>query len=135
MFIGQSLYDLRYRFEYSDGKPTILGKWNDTNKHAKKAAWAVNRNGLSRVMVEARNIETGEIKVVVDCPANDYRFLQWRAVRSINPMQLSQQTLTRNIGMVLWTSAKKIYIYNWGKVEIEELNEDDKRYHFAAYGR
>jgi hypothetical protein len=135
MFVAQSLFDMRFRFEYSDGKPTMLGKWNDTNKHAKKQAWSVNRTGLSRVMIEARNIETGEIKVVVDCPGHDYRFMQWRAVRSFNLNALSNQTLTRNIGLVLWTSSKKIYVYNWGKVEIEELSIDDKKYHFAAYGR
>lgn len=128
-------HDLRFRFEYSDGKPTVFGKWNDTNKHAKKQAWSINRHGLCRAIIEARNVATGEIKAVVDCPGSDYRFMQWRAVRSINLKSLSDTTLTRNIGLVMWTTNKKILVYAWGKIELQDLSEEDQKFNFAAYGR
>ena len=133
-------YRLRYRFEYFDNKPTVFGKWNHSGNHPSNQAWTQKREGLSRVIIEAKDIVTNEIKTIVDCPGQDYRLLQWIAAGFLGSRQLKNAgsgvtPMTRNIGISLWTSEKKIAVFNNGVVHVENLNDHDKKYHFATYGR
>lgn len=131
----QLTFDLRYRFDYWDGKPSKVGKWNHSGEHAANQAWCADKTGLAWVFIEAKNIETGQAKNVVECPGQDFRFLQWRALRGVHLKNVSTPSPTINIGLVLWTARTKIFVYRYGKIETEELTEHEQNYHYAAYGR
>jgi hypothetical protein len=129
------LFDLRYRFDYFDGKPSKIGKWNHSGNHIANQAWSVDTKNLSWAFIEAKKIETGEIKKIVECPGQDFRFFQWRAIRSVHLKNVSAPSATINIGLVMWTRTKKIFSYRYGVVEIEDLSDWDSNHNFAAYGR
>jgi len=134
------IYRLRYRFEYFDGKPTVFGKWDHSGDHAANQAWTQKRDGLARVIIEGKHNVTKETVSIVDCSGQDYRMLQWIAAGFLGSRQLKNcgngiTPATRNIGLALWTADKKIAVFNNGVVHVEELNEQEKKYHFATYGR
>jgi hypothetical protein len=133
-------FRLRYRFEYYDGKPSVSGKWDSSGEHPANQAWTQKREGLARVIIEGKHHITKEVETIVDCSGQDYRMLQWIAAGFFSRRQLNKAgngitPLTRNIGMALWTSDKKIAVFNNGVVHIEELNDSERKYHFATYGR
>ncbi len=120
-------YWLRWRFEYRD-RPPIVGMWNRQSDIQNEQAWCQPRNGLSRVMIEAKDLTTKQIKVVVDCPEYDYRNLQWIAFHH------PRSGLSYHVGIQMLTRYQRIKVFGIGKIEVENLTEEDKKFHFATYG-
>jgi len=135
MNLDPIIFDVRYRFEYWDGKADNIGKWNHSGDHIANQAWCVDKNGLSWVFIEAKNIFSGELRKVVECPGQDFRFFQWRAIKGVSLKNVSAPTPTINVALVMWTLNKKISVYRFGKIDVEDLNEHEMKSNFSAYGR
>ena len=129
-FIPDQRFLLRWRFEYNDKAPKY-GMWGDSGHGVE--AWNQPRNGMTRAQIEAKDIISRETKIIVDCPACDYRLFQWIAIQRLNPK--SQGLLQKNVGLCLWTNDQKIEAYEWGEVVQKPLINGEKNIHFATDGR
>jgi len=105
--------------------------WGDSAQGVE--AWNQSRAGMSRAQIEAKDIVTRESKIIVDCPANDFRLFQWIGLQRINPKGGGQ--VQRNIGIALWTNDQRIEAYEWGEVCQKPLINGEKNLNFATDGR
>lgn len=120
-------YWLRWRFEY-DHKSPRLGMWNRQSDIESDQAWCQPRVGLSRVMIEAKDMVTKDIKVVIDCPAAEYRNLQWISCHHV------KSGITYNVGLQMLTRYWRLKVFGIGQVEQEALTQEEMDFHFKTYG-
>jgi hypothetical protein len=102
--------------------------WNRQSDIQEEQAWCQPRNGLSRVIIEAKDMINKKITVVVDCPECDYRNLQWIAFHHV------KTGLSYHVGIQMLTRYQRIKVFGIGKVETEQLTKEEMNYHFATYG-
>lgn len=98
---------LRWRFDFHD-KPSKIGGWlNDSQEPSMMAAY-VNKEGLSRAAIEAKNLHTKEVITAVECDGWDFFNFQWVAVAV--PVK-SGPAPRHIIGMKLLTRTKATTFY------------------------
>jgi hypothetical protein len=125
--IQPTRYWLRWRFEYSHKAP-IFGMWNRQAESENEQAWRQSRIGLTRVIIEAKDMVNKTIIPIVDCPSCDYRNLQWIAFHHV------LSGVCYHVGLQMLTRYHRIKVFGIGKVEKEALTEEEMRFHFATYG-
>lgn len=74
-------YWLRWRFDYSDGKPSKVGGWlnpgDEKNQHM--LAYMQSKENLLRACVEVKNIETNCVAPYAECEGQDFCTFEWVA--------------------------------------------------------
>jgi len=129
-------YDLRCSFEFI-GKPSWRSMWNRSGKAASDQAWCQNKTGLVYAVIEGKDIVTRETIRLVECSGDKFANFEWLAQATI-PMGAIHGAITVpgiNIGLVLVTSNERITVTQDGNISVEARSEEDKRFHYAGYGR
>jgi hypothetical protein len=132
------MYLVRWRYEWPD-KPSKYGMWSNPgpkNDLATKA-WFHNKEGLTLAAIEAKNIETKEIKIIVACDGHDFVNFKWLAAASLNPIGLkgSVTPLTRLLGLTLVTREYDYNVYHNGIVEKKARDPEEMKINYATFGR
>ena len=127
-------YALRWVLEYSDGRRKP-GLWGQSTENQADQAWCQPRKGLTRAVIEGKNILTREIVRLVDCPAEDFRVFQWVATASINPFGIrgTVKPQSRLMGLKILTRYKEFQVLGDGKVTSQDLPENLANLNFATY--
>jgi hypothetical protein len=120
---------LRWRLEYRD-RPPKYSIWNMSGIAQSDQAWCQTRNGLSRAIIEAKDLVTREIKVIVDCPADIFRLFQWIAIQKLDFKSTRKDA--RNVGIALVTNDLRIEAYEWGQVIQRPLINGEQKVNFTS---
>lgn len=126
------MFLLRWRFDFSDTKPSRFGDWGIAHSHdpSKMAAY-VNKENLTRACVEALNPWTQEILPLVQCDGHEFVNFKWMAEVRANDCGI-KHTL---VGMMLVTRLQQISVLNTGEILVDERTDEDKLYHYEGFGR
>lgn len=131
-------YLLRWRFHWFD-RPSKFGMWSHPGEQKDLAtkAWYHNKEGLILAVIEGKDVVTREVKVLVECPGQDYRNFQWVALASVVPGALagggSVTPLTRIGGLKVQTRNEEITVMDDGSITTVPFTAEDQ--HFATYGK
>lgn len=127
----QRLYRLRWRFAFADKKDRV-GIWDDNGPSIKEnSAWAVDKRGLTKVFIDCESLIDYTSKTLVECDAQDFALFQWRFISYVNFGNTAQRPIPAGLQML--TRDKKITVYVDGRIDIEDLNEDERGFHFTEY--
>ena len=131
-------FDLRWRFEFNNGRAPKYGMWSNpgpTEDLATKA-WCVNKEGLARAIIEGKNIVTRECSVLYEVPGWDYCNFGWVAA-AICPTFIKGEIkpLTQLVGLCLTTRNHIITVFEDGSFQKKERPPEDQAFHYAGYGR
>jgi hypothetical protein len=89
-----------------------------------------NAEGLVRASIEAQSVETDEIHAVVECDGHDFCNFQW-----ISAAFGLSGTYVKVIGITLITRDQQCQVFVDGTTRIENRTEQDKKFHYATFGR
>lgn len=89
-----------------------------------------NGEGLLRASIEAQSVLTNEVVTVAECDGYDFRNFQW-----ISAAFGFTGSNAKVVGLSMWTRDERCSVFVDGSTSCEKLNEDDKKYHFATYGK
>jgi len=128
---------LRWRFDYSDHKPTKYGMWSHPGEFDTEKAWCQSKENLLVAHIEGKNFVTREIVLLASCPGPDFVNFQWIAGAVQRGLRVSgsKKLPWRVIGLMLVTRSQKTKIYDNGMVETEDHNIDYGRINLAGFGR
>ena len=130
------LYRLRWRFEYSDGKPPRYGIWDftDGDRVAELSAWRANAENCLFAVVEAECVYSHETTRVIECPGADFVNFAWVGAQAIN-VDGSGNIPLMIIGFQIVTRDQKVTAFRDGRTHIEARSEEEKSIHLATFGR
>ncbi len=135
--IPERLYRLRWRFEFSDGRPPKYGQWSNPGNIETDGAWRVNKSNLSRAAVEAECLRTFNITTLAECDGWDFVNFEWQAVASM-PGFLGVEAISPRgeiVGLTLVTRELQLVCFINGDQAVKARTEADKKIHLAGFGR
>lgn len=83
--------------------------------------------------IEAKNMQTYEIRRVVECDGQDFVNFKWDAVATGGFGSAAANHTLRGLRLV--TRDEEIAVRPDGSIERFERSEEDKRYHYETFGR
>ena len=124
-------FRLRWRFEFFNGKAPKIGVWDSNSDLPTDSAWAVNKEGLAKVIVEAENRQTYELKQLLVIDGPDFASMQWEAYTKAPTFGLQAKHGAIKLpayiaGLSVLTRESKITCWVNGKITQEQLSEHDK---------
>lgn len=126
-------YLLRWKFEYLS-RPPKAGLWLQASNSNETKAWFQPKDGLTRVLIEAKNIRTREIKTLVECSGPEFMAFQWIAGAFLSPMGVkSGKPPTSIIGCKLLTTAHEYEVDVLGNVQTKPPLHLNMNY--SAFGK
>ena len=134
--INTAKYLLRWRYDYPE--KVVRGMWSNAGENPANQAWSNNKEGLVRAIIEGKDLKTKEIKVLAECPGEDFRVFQWVAsVRMPGgaPAGGSVTIAGSIIGMKLLTRDEELTILDTGLGKARPLPESEKNLNFRTYGK
>lgn len=127
---------LRWRFEYSNGRPSAYGIWDFSNtKHSSGSAFAQPKDHLLYAIIEAENRNRNKIIHAVVCDGPDYCNFEWQAtafVYTIGSEDTQLETITS--GLTLVSRTHRYSFFRSGQFKIHERTDSDTMFHFGAEG-
>ncbi len=124
---------LRWRFEFHNNKKPRVGIWDGTSKLDSDSAWAVNKDGLSKVIIESED-RWGFTQVMAVVDGVDYVSMQWESYAKSPSLGLKKDFVgevrlrSHIIGLSILTRTKKITCWCNGTVTEKPLKEHDMRW-------
>lgn len=120
-------FTLRWRFDYSNGRPSAYGEWNDTSEG--KAA-LVTKDNLRRAAIEAYDpAACAGVIVAAECDGWDFVNFAWVSIVSLACPE------NRVIGLSLTTREEIFEVYFSGSGSRRQRTADEKKLQFAGFGR
>lgn len=127
-------YLLRWRFEYSDGKPPRYGMWSQPAVNPNETAAFTNKQNLAFAMIEGRHSITREDKIFAATEGANFCNFQWVAEAHFFPFGGSGGQLQQNvIGMKLITRYEEISVFASGEILQDARSIEDQKVNLAAY--
>lgn len=132
--IPKSLYRLRWKFHYSDGKKSRIGIWNGVSQKESDSAWAVDKTNLSFVEIEGEDVN-GYTKTFINCDGQSYASMQWEAYARMPAFIKGLGGTPRSFisGLSLLTANEKFTVWVNGNVTRHELTDSDKQFKIREY--
>lgn len=122
-------FRLRWRFDFADGR-CKRGVWNGASPRHEDGAWAVNKTGLLKALVEGEDIATSEMSVLAEADGPDYVSAQWEAYSrvpgSMNPRVGALKLRPTISGLTLVLRDEAVSVYVDGRVERRQLRAEEK---------
>lgn len=123
-------FRLRWRFDFADGR-IKRGVWNGASPRAEDGAWAVNKTGLLKALVEGEDIASSELHVLAEAPGPDYVSASWEAYSRMPggglPPGMNAVKLRPVIaGLTLILRDEAVSVYVDGRVERRLLRAEEK---------
>jgi hypothetical protein len=127
---------LRWRFEYSDGKPPKYGQWDRHGDFASDQAWSQDKTNLLYACIEAKGSTSREVKVIHRCPGADFVNFNWIATASA-PLNLkgSITPIPRIVGLMLIDRKQKHQFFSSGATDTFDHGKDYGVEHLTGFGR
>ncbi len=127
------VWDLRWRFEYSDGHPTKYGMWSKPGdrKDLSSQAWAQKQTNISRACIEAKRVDSTAPEIVAFCSGDQFVNFQWMA-EFVSSMAggAGRHVLC---GLKLLTADKSVSVHGNGSVTVEDRPEAEKKINFVRW--
>lgn len=125
-------YPLRWRFDFSDSKPTRVGEWDVPHSHdPQKMAAFVNKENLRRAAIEALDVDDEKLFTIAECDGHEFANFKWVARMVMNDEGVTHELM----GLMLVTANEQITVFRTGAVHVEPRTEEDKNFHYEGYGR
>jgi hypothetical protein len=124
---------LRWRFDFSDGRPAKWGGWNYRTQRPEEMAVFVNKEGLTKASVEAEHPETFQILTVAECPGADFVNFAWMDTWHGNVN--GGGSYQKIAGLKMVTRETEVEVYCTGEMRVVPRTEEDKKFHYAGFGR
>lgn len=125
------LYLLRWHFDYVGNLPKY-GQWSRAASRQEDMAYCQNKEGLVRASVEGKNVVTREVVTLAECDGHDFVNFQWMA--EFRAKSDGSGTY-HHVGLKLVTRENWVEVYTRGQVKIVPRTEEDKKFHYATFGR
>lgn len=131
---------VRWRFDYTDHKPTKVGQWCRAGEQPVDMAAYQSKENLATASIEFKANLTGLTKVVAECAGHDFVNFSWVAgacvgaaiTKIIGDKQLRGQI----IGLTLVTRDMKCTVMIDGQPpKIEARTEAEKAFNYAGFGK
>jgi len=126
-------YLLRWRFEYSDGKPPKYGMWSQPAVSEKDTAAFTSKANLAFAMIEGRHSITRVDSILAVVPGADYCNHQWIAEAHFSPFGNGGQLQQNIIGMKLQSRYDETSVLASGVVTQDARTTEDMNFNYAAY--
>ncbi len=131
----ENIWLLRWRFDYSDDKPARYGLWSRSSRNPIDMAAFVNKENLRRASIEAKNfVNRDDVRILAECDGWDFVNFQWMAEARVSSAD-SRVTGHRLIGLKLVTRDWFFLVFRDGTMQKVPRPEDDKKFHYAGFGR
>ena len=129
-------YDLRWRFDFAQ-KRSVYGPWSAPAFRESEKAELVNKEGLIRASIEARDYYTHEMLIIAECPGPDFVIFKWNAARHKTDVVTftSFASFHNLIGLKLVTRELEVDVFFDGDSIVKQRTEADKQFHYASFGR
>ncbi len=130
-------FELRWRFDFAQ-KKTKAGMWSKPAISQADMAAFVNKEGLVRACIEAKNFYTQEQFVIAECDGQDFVNFKWCAERHqvVSGTGLYSFANWHNlVGLMLVTRDVEVTIYFDGSSQVVNRTEEDKKFHYESFGR
>lgn len=130
-------YLLRWRYDFTAHNPKY-GQWDREASLMTDMACYNLKSGLLRASIEGKDIVTREIVTLAEVDGHDFCLFQWMAIASGGSafnLKGSHEMVKKNIGLKLVARDFFYEVYKTGLVQKLVRPEEDKKFHYAAYGR
>ena len=104
-----------------------MGLWSQHGPIPNQA-WHQNKEGLTRAVIEGKNVKTKAVKELVSCNGQDFRNFNYMAAHGVHSGG------TEFLGMTLMMREKKVEILRNGHCKVIDLTEREKTMNLATYG-
>lgn len=139
MIINPRKIDLRWRFDFKDGRRPRYGIWNHPGR-PDDSVQLINTANLARAAIEQKCIFSNKIKIIAECDGEDFCLFRYRAAaRTMINMRKFQghiPTRTQVVGLILVTRDFECEVLDDGSPpKLLRRSEWDKKQNYIAYGR
>lgn len=125
------MYLLRWRFDFGNGKPSRMGMWSRPATRREDQAVYVNKTGLVRAAIEAKNIISREVITVAECDGHDFITFQW--LSSARFSGIGYQLLSQNVfGLRLVSRDDFTDAHTDGTLRVTPRPEDQKNFNYEV---
>lgn len=128
-------YQLRWCFEYSDGKPKKFGMWNLPGEMDSEKAWCQNKDHLLYASVEAKHPVSKEIITMVRCKGSEFVNFGWIAKAVMSLTGSGGKLPSGIIGLQLRGRDRLVDVFVDGSVSEKAHGIDYGQTHLAGFGR
>lgn len=132
------LYKIRWRFDFAD-RSSKCGMWSQPATRDEDKACFVNTTGLVRASIEGKEYQPSgfEDKVVTlaECDGHDFVLFKWNAVFLGGTIPGKGPGKHMLLGLKLVTRDIEVDVYPNGETRVSQRSEEDKKFHYAAFGR
>lgn len=122
-------FRLRWRFDFADGR-VVRGVWNGASPRHEDGAWAVNKTGLLKALVEGEDIATSELSVLAEVDGQDYMSAQWEAYSRMpgimGQMPTAMKLRPTVAGLTYVCRNEAVSVYVDGRLERRPLRDEEK---------
>jgi hypothetical protein len=128
-----SAWQLRCRFDFSNGRAPWVSQWDRTGTSASDAAWRQSKEGLMLATVEGKHRITRELRTFAQCAGPDFCNFEWLAAIAMDSGALRGSVTKQGTvyGLVLVTNKVRCVVKMDGSIHVEEKTQPDKFYHFG----
>lgn len=129
------MYLLRWRFDFMH-HPSKMGQWSRAATRQEDMAAFCLKPGLVRAAIEGKNFETREIKILAEVDGWDYCVFKWVAMASIpGNFRGTVHPIGKIMGLKIVSREKEITAFPDGSIKIDPRDPEEKKIHYATYGR
>lgn len=127
---------LRWRFDYSDSKPSKFGYWMNSGDDDHGKASLQDKTNLLRACIEGKDIKTRKTICLTECDGHEFVNFQWLAYCHANiNIKGTVKLPTMLVGMAMITTDYKILVYSDGRINVEKRTEVEKSQNLAGFGQ
>jgi hypothetical protein len=129
-------YLLTWRFDFSGDKPSKYGMWSMPAILQSDMAAFVNKEGLVRASIQAKDVATREITTLAEVDGWDFCNFEWIAQGRIpGPGFGSKPLQGQVVGLRLRARESSFECFVDGSVFVRGRSEADKKFHYAGFGK
>lgn len=129
---------LRWRFDFA-GRQTRYGMWSRDADDPKEKAAFVDKTGLVRAAIEAKDIQdqdgrcAGTVRTLAECDGHEFVNFKWF---TLGASLMARGPVRHNtVGLILVTREIETMVAINGEMAVRPRTAEDKQFHYAGFGR
>jgi len=132
---SQDRLRLRWRYDYLDHKPPVVGIWSYSSNNPNEQAWNKSKENLAYATIEGKTMNSQPV-TLVRCAGLDFCFFQWESIGKANPFFKGKSNVIHFLyGLSMITRDEKILVRDDGKIFRIPRTQEDMNYNYAAFGK
>lgn len=124
---------LRWRFDLP--KSTKCGLWCSSGNTNEDKACFVNKEGLIRASIEGKNVKNRSLKSFCEIDGPNFCNFEWVGATAIPGVSGGFKVQSKIIGLTLVSRDFRTTVYIDGRIEVKPRTEQDKKFHYAGFGK